>query len=147
LTLAVSQRHLTGSLTPLAAGKKLGCFGLTEPGAGSDAAGLRTTARRDGDDYVLNGNKVFITNGTDAALVFASVDLEKKHRGITCFIVPADILLLQTAQTDFLLHRLRHLQMWFDRLSTVVANLSHFGPRMLLQVSECLIPLLPVARA
>jgi butyryl-CoA dehydrogenase len=79
-------------LTPLAAGQKLGCFALTEPGAGSDPSGLRATARRDGDDYVLNGNKVFITNGTDAdvALVFASVDLEKKHKGITCFIVPAD---------------------------------------------------------
>lgn len=79
-------------LTPLASGKKLGCFALTEPGAGSDPAGLRATARRDGDDYILNGNKVFITNGTDAdiALVFASVDLEKKHKGITCFIVPAD---------------------------------------------------------
>ncbi|HYN22577.1 MAG TPA: acyl-CoA dehydrogenase family protein, partial [Thermoanaerobaculia bacterium] len=79
-------------LTPLAAGQKLGCFALTEPGAGSDPSGLRTTARRDGDDYVLNGNKVFITNGTDAdvALVFASIDLSLKHKGITCFIVPAD---------------------------------------------------------
>ncbi|HVG06217.1 MAG TPA: acyl-CoA dehydrogenase [Thermoanaerobaculia bacterium] len=79
-------------LTPLAAGQKLGCFALTEPGAGSDPSGLRSTARREGDDYVLNGNKVFITNGTDAdiALVFASVDLEKRHKGITCFIVPAD---------------------------------------------------------
>jgi butyryl-CoA dehydrogenase len=78
-------------LTPLAAGQKLGCFALTEPGAGSDPSGLRSTARREGDDYVLNGNKVFITNGTDAdiALVFASVDLEKRHKGITCFIVPA----------------------------------------------------------
>jgi butyryl-CoA dehydrogenase len=79
-------------LTPLASGAKLGCFALTEPGAGSDPAALRTTARRDGDDYILNGNKIFITNGTDAdvALVFASIDLEKKHKGITCFIVPAD---------------------------------------------------------
>jgi butyryl-CoA dehydrogenase len=79
-------------LTPLAAGRKLGCFALTEPGAGSDPSNLRTTARRDGDSYVLNGNKVFITNGTDAdlALVFASVDLERKHRGITAFIVAAD---------------------------------------------------------
>ncbi len=79
-------------LSPLASGQKLGCFALTEPGAGSDASGLRTTARRDGDDYVLNGNKIFITNGTDAdiALVFASVDLAKKHKGITAFIVPAD---------------------------------------------------------
>ena len=79
-------------LTPLASGKKLGCFGLTEPGAGSDAASLRSFARRDGDDYVLNGNKVFITNGThaDVALVFASVDYEKKHKGITAFLVPTD---------------------------------------------------------
>lgn len=79
-------------LAPLASGKKLGCFALTEPGAGSDAAALRTTAVRDGDDYVLNGNKVFITNGTDAdiAIVFASVDLEKRHKGITAFIVSAD---------------------------------------------------------
>jgi butyryl-CoA dehydrogenase len=79
-------------LVPLAAGKKLGCFALTEPGAGSDPAGLLSTARRDGEDYVLNGNKLFITNGThaDVALVFASTDLEKKHRGITCFIVPTD---------------------------------------------------------
>src|SRR5262245_8324458 len=80
-------------LTPLASGQKLGCFALTEPGAGSDAAALRTTARRDGDDYVLNGNKIFITNGTDAdiALVFASVDLAKKHKGITAFLVPTGI--------------------------------------------------------
>jgi len=79
-------------LTPLASGKKLGCFALTEPGAGSDVGSLRTMARRDGDEYILNGNKVFITNGTDAdlALVFATVDLELKHRGITAFIVPCD---------------------------------------------------------
>jgi butyryl-CoA dehydrogenase len=79
-------------LTPLASGRKLGCFALTEPGAGSDAAALRTTARRDGDEYVLNGNKVFITNGThaDLALVFATVDAEQGHKGITAFIVETD---------------------------------------------------------
>jgi butyryl-CoA dehydrogenase len=79
-------------LKPLAAGEKLGCFALTEPGAGSDPAGMLSTARREGDDYVLNGNKIFITNGThaDIALVFASIDLAKKHKGITAFIVPAD---------------------------------------------------------
>jgi butyryl-CoA dehydrogenase len=79
-------------LTPLASGRKLGCFGLTEPGAGSDAAALRTTARREGDDYILDGNKVFITNGThaDIALVFATVDLELGHKGITAFVVPVD---------------------------------------------------------
>jgi butyryl-CoA dehydrogenase len=79
-------------LAPLASGRKLGCFALTEPGAGSDAAALRTTARRDGDDYVLDGNKLFITNGThaDVALVFATVDPAKKHKGITAFLVDAD---------------------------------------------------------
>lgn len=79
-------------LQPLAAGAKLGCFGLTEPGAGSDAAALRTTAVRDGDEYVVNGNKVFITNGTDAdvALIFATVDPDLRHKGITAFLVEAD---------------------------------------------------------
>lgn len=79
-------------LKPLAAGEKIGCFALTEPGAGSDPAALRTTAQRDGDHYVLNGNKVFITNGTNAdiAIVFASVDLSKRHKSITAFVVPAD---------------------------------------------------------
>ena len=79
-------------LFPLAAGAKLGCFALTEPEAGSDAGALRTTARRDGDAYVLDGSKVFITNGThaDLALVFATVDPEKKHRGIACFLVDTD---------------------------------------------------------
>ncbi|MEL7060855.1 MAG: acyl-CoA dehydrogenase [Acidobacteriota bacterium] len=79
-------------LRPVASGEKVGCFGLTEPGAGSDASALRTTAVRDGDDYVINGNKVFITNGTEAdvALIFATVDPEKKHKGITAFVVEAD---------------------------------------------------------
>jgi butyryl-CoA dehydrogenase len=79
-------------LVPLATGRKLGCFALTEPEAGSDPAALRTSAVRDGDDYVLNGNKVFITNGThaDVALVFATVDPELRHKGITAFIVPAE---------------------------------------------------------
>ena len=79
-------------LVPLASGSKLGCFALTEPEAGSDPSRLRTSAVRDGDDYVLNGNKVFITSGTDAdvALVFATVDQKARHRGITAFIVPAE---------------------------------------------------------
>ncbi len=79
-------------LKPLASGQKLGCFGLTEAGAGSDAASLRSTAKLDGDHYVLNGEKVWITNGThaDVALVFASVDLEAGSKGITAFLVPTD---------------------------------------------------------
>ncbi|MFX4300755.1 acyl-CoA dehydrogenase [Alicyclobacillus tolerans] len=76
-------------LEPMALGEKLGAYGLTEPGSGSDAGGMRTTAVRDGDSYILNGNKVFITNG-DAAetyVVFASTDRAQKTRGVTAFIV------------------------------------------------------------
>ncbi|MGB5295309.1 MAG: acyl-CoA dehydrogenase [Thermoanaerobaculia bacterium] len=78
-------------LRPLARGRMLGCFALTEPEAGSDPAAIRTTAVRDGEEYVLNGNKIFITSGTDAdlAIVFATVDRDLRHRGITAFIVPA----------------------------------------------------------
>ncbi|MEM6796352.1 MAG: acyl-CoA dehydrogenase [Acidobacteriota bacterium] len=79
-------------LKPLASGEKVGCFALTEPGAGSDASALRTLARRDGDDYIVNGNKVFITNGThaDIAIVFASLDYDKGHRSIAAFVVPRE---------------------------------------------------------
>jgi len=79
-------------LIPLASGKQLGCFALTEPQAGSDPSALRTLAKRDGDDYILNGNKLFITNGTNAdlALVFATVDPKERHKAITAFIVSAD---------------------------------------------------------
>ncbi|MBF6465843.1 acyl-CoA dehydrogenase family protein [Nocardia beijingensis] len=78
-------------LTPLVAGEALGCFALTEPGTGSDAAQLRTRAIRDGSDWVLSGTKMFITNGTwaDVALVFARSGGEG-HRGITAFLVPTD---------------------------------------------------------
>ena len=71
---------------------RLGSFALTEPGAGSDAASLRTTAVRDGDHYVLNGQKRFITHGGIADLysIFATVDLGRGHEGITAFIVEAD---------------------------------------------------------
>lgn len=79
-------------LRPLAEGTKIGAFGLTEPGSGSDAAAMRTTAVRDGDAYVLNGSKIFITNGGEAEIyiVFAVTDPEKKHHGITAFIVESD---------------------------------------------------------
>jgi alkylation response protein AidB-like acyl-CoA dehydrogenase len=76
-------------LKPMAEGKWIGAYGLTEPGSGSDAGGMRTTAVRDGDEYVLNGSKVFITNG-DAAhvyVVFALTEPEKRTRGVTAFIV------------------------------------------------------------
>ena len=76
-------------LRPLASGKKLGCFALSEPASGSDAAAMRTTARRDGDSWVLNGTKNFITNGAsaDVALVFGQTDAKARHKGIAAFIV------------------------------------------------------------
>jgi butyryl-CoA dehydrogenase len=79
-------------LAPMAAGKTLGCFGLTEPMSGSDAATMATTAQRDGDGWVLNGSKNFITNGPHANLiiVFAMTKRELGARGITAFIVPTD---------------------------------------------------------
>ncbi len=79
-------------LTQLASGKKLGCFALSEPEAGSDAAAQRTMAVKDGDHWVLNGTKNFITNGAEAdyCVVFAMTDRALKHRGIISFIVPMD---------------------------------------------------------
>lgn len=76
----------------LARGEYIGAFGLTEPQAGSDASGLRTTAKRVGDEYILNGNKVFITNAGEAELytVFAVTDPEKGSRGISAFLVRKD---------------------------------------------------------
>jgi len=76
-------------LGPLARGEKLGCFALTEPEAGSDAANQKTRAVRDGDRYRLTGEKIFITCGgaADVALVFAATDPEKKHRGISAFLI------------------------------------------------------------
>jgi butyryl-CoA dehydrogenase len=79
-------------LTPFARGEKLGAFALTEPQSGSDAAEMKTTARLDGDHYVLDGTKNFITNGpqADAILVFAMTNLAARHKGISAFVVPTD---------------------------------------------------------
>jgi len=76
-------------LVPLATGKTVGAFALTEPNAGSDAGGVQTRAERDGDHYVLNGTKIFITNAGEAGIyvIMANVDVEKGPRGMTAFIV------------------------------------------------------------
>ena len=76
-------------LEDLATGRKLGAFALSEPEAGSDATNQRTTARRDGNDYVLNGTKNFTTNGAnaDVVLVMAATDRSKGARGVSAFIV------------------------------------------------------------
>ncbi|EGZ19246.1 hypothetical protein PHYSODRAFT_489469 [Phytophthora sojae] len=79
-------------LTPFASGEKLGCFGLSEPGNGSDAGAASTTARVTDKGYVLNGTKAWITNAHDAdqAIVFATTDKSLKHKGISAFLVPTD---------------------------------------------------------
>src|SRR5512144_2853093 len=76
-------------LVPLAKGEMLGAWGLTEASAGSDAAGMRTTARRDGTDWVINGSKQFITHGAigGCMVVMAVTDRSKGHRGISAFIL------------------------------------------------------------
>jgi len=76
----------------LASGEWIGCMGLTEPGAGSDAASLQTTAVKKGDRWVLNGSKTFITNApvANVCVVYATVDKSKKHAGISAFIVEKD---------------------------------------------------------
>jgi alkylation response protein AidB-like acyl-CoA dehydrogenase len=79
-------------LPPMTAGHDLGAFALTEPGAGSDAASLSLAARPDGEEYVLTGTKIWITNAGDAAryVVFGTVDRSKGRAGITAFVVEAD---------------------------------------------------------
>ncbi|WP_448191120.1 acyl-CoA dehydrogenase [Azospirillum sp. sgz301742] len=79
-------------LTPMAQGDMLGCFCLTEPQAGSDAAAIKTRAVRDGDHYVLNGSKQFITSGRNAkvAIVFTVTDPAAGKKGLSAFIVPTD---------------------------------------------------------
>src|SRR5690625_474508 len=76
-------------LQRLATGETLGAYALSEPGAGSDVASMKMTAERDGDDYILNGNKVWITNGEvgDIYVVFAKTNPNDRHRGISAFIV------------------------------------------------------------
>jgi alkylation response protein AidB-like acyl-CoA dehydrogenase len=77
-------------LPRLCSGEALGCFALTEPDTGSDAANLRTRAKRNGDGWTISGNKMWISMGNvaEVALVFAQTDPEKKHKGLACFLVP-----------------------------------------------------------
>ena len=87
--LAGSEEQKKKYLVPLASGRKIGAWGLTEPGSGSDAGDLKTTAVRDGDHWVLNGTKNFITNATvgEISVVIARTDPSKGHRGTSSFIL------------------------------------------------------------
>jgi acyl-CoA dehydrogenase len=90
--LAGSDEQKQEWLTPLLEEPLLCSFALTEPEAGSDVSAIKTTATKDGDDYLLTGSKMFITNAGQAAwfVVFASTDPEAGHRGLSAFVVPAD---------------------------------------------------------
>jgi alkylation response protein AidB-like acyl-CoA dehydrogenase len=92
LKLAGTEEQKQRYLPRLASGEWLAAYALTEPGSGSDSAAMRTTARRDGDEYVLNGSKRFITNAGVASLytVFAKTDSTKGHSGISAFVVEAE---------------------------------------------------------
>ena len=89
-------------LVPQAHGEKLACFGLTEPAAGSDVASMKTTARRDGDVYVLNGSKNWISYAdvADHSLVFAKTDPSAKHKGISAFVLERGMNGFTTAETE-----------------------------------------------
>jgi alkylation response protein AidB-like acyl-CoA dehydrogenase len=93
LQIAASDEQKKKFMTPIAQDGGLAAFCVTEPGAGSDVVSMRTRAVKKGDEYVLNGTKHFISNGSVAQMltVFAFSDPEQKHRGISAFVVPADL--------------------------------------------------------
>ncbi|WP_347862174.1 acyl-CoA dehydrogenase [Salimicrobium sp. PL1-032A] len=84
-----SEEQKKNFLSRLATGEALGAYALSEPGAGSDVSSMKTQAKKDGDDYILNGNKVWITNGgvADIYIVFAKTDPDAGHKGVSAFIV------------------------------------------------------------
>ena len=95
-------------LPEMSAGRAIGCFGLTEPDFGSNPAGMRTNAKRDGSDWILNGAKMWITNSpvADVAVVWARTDLAEGSRGIRGFVVPTDTPGLTTTNFDRMGQRL-----------------------------------------
>ena len=113
-------------LAPQAKGEKLASFGLTEPGVGTDAANLATTARRVGDDYVLNGSKIWISlaDVADHFLVFATLDRSRGHRGITAFIVERGMPGFSTGTLEGKLgiHAGNTGTLFFDELRVPAAN-------------------------
>ncbi|MFF7861536.1 MULTISPECIES: acyl-CoA dehydrogenase [unclassified Pseudomonas] len=121
-----SEQQKEQFLTPLATGAMLGAFALTEPQAGSDASSLKARAKLDGDHYVLNGSKQFITSGQNAGvvIVFAVTDPDAGKRGISAFIVPTDSPGYQVARVEDKLgqHASDTCQIVFDNVHVPVAN-------------------------
>ena len=112
---------------PLASGAKLGGFAITEPEAGSDVSGLKTVAEKQGDEYILNGGKIFITNGkyADCLIVLAITDREKGHRGLSTFIVEKgmDGFTYGTTEDKMGLHSSDTTELIFENCTVPVANL------------------------
>jgi acyl-CoA dehydrogenase len=102
ILLAGTVEQKRAFVQPFATEFRFASFCLTEPGAGSDAGGIATTARRDGDGYVLNGRKCFITNGAHASqyTVFASTDRSQGHRGLSAFVVPRETSGVSTGKKE-----------------------------------------------
>ncbi len=119
---SVRQRYLPDIFS----GKKIGAYGLSEPGAGSDAASLRTTAKRDGDAYVIDGAKTFITNApiADVFVIFTNVDPSKGNRGITAFVVERGTKGLEIGPNDekMGLHGSTTAQLYFKDMRVPAAN-------------------------
>ena len=119
---ALRGRYLPDLLTA----RKIGAYGLSEPGAGSDAGGLQTTARRDGDGYVIDGAKTFITNApiADVFVVFATVDRALGSKGITAFVVERDVHGLEVGPNDAKmgLHGSTTAQLFFRELRVPVTQ-------------------------
>jgi len=92
LLIAGTEEQKRQWLAPLVEAPIIGCFGLTEPGAGSDVSGIQTTAVRKGDEYVVNGSKMFITNAGPGSwmVCFASTDRSRGHKGLTALVIPMD---------------------------------------------------------
>lgn len=113
-------------LPKMATGEYLGAFCLTEATAGSDAGSLKTRAVKDGDEYVLNGSKMFITNGgeADVYIVFASTDSSKRTRGITAFIVDKDTpgLIIGKDEQKMGLHGSRTVELAFENMRVKEEN-------------------------
>lgn len=122
-----TEEQIAKYVPKLASGEYLGAFCLTEPAAGSDAAGLKTKAVKNGDHYVVDGSKVFITNGgeADTYIVFASTNPEAGSRGVSAFIVEKDFpgLVIGKDEKKMGLHGSRTVQLTFDNMKVPAENL------------------------
>lgn len=126
LALFANDEQAARSIPALATGEKVGAWCLTEPGSGSDASGMRTTAVRDGEEYVINGSKVFITNGGYAStyVVMAKTDPTAGTKGITAFIVDRAMsgVIVGKKENKLGMRASDTVQMTFDQVRIPVAN-------------------------